>query len=126
MGWSYGVTPEGREVGYGVEAKCDLDGCEADIDRGLGFLCGQMHGGWEDGRCANYYCQDHLYFGMRGQTCEECVKQEDRGSDCEHPYPDDITPKWSVDHAPVWRCDECGDVWETDREPVEGLTDGSH
>ncbi len=58
MGWGYGIV-NGREVGYGVEAVCDLDGCDEVIDRGLGYLCGTMHG--DDDGCMNYFCGVHLY-----------------------------------------------------------------
>src|SRR5688572_13248939 len=110
MGWSYGVTPEGREVGYGVEATCDLDGCEATIDRGLGYLCGQMHGEQEDGRCGGYFCMDHLYFGTRGQQCVTCNKHEgEPDTDCAHPFPDQVGQ--TLTDEVIWRCDECRSVY---------------
>ena len=34
MGYSYYVI-DGMERGYGVVAKCDHPGCDAEIDRGL-------------------------------------------------------------------------------------------
>ena len=30
----------GRDQGYGVPAKCDHPGCDADIDRGIAYACG--------------------------------------------------------------------------------------
>ena len=46
MGWAFcGHDDQGREIGYSVRAKCDHPGCAADIDRGLGHVCGGMHGG---------------------------------------------------------------------------------
>lgn len=67
MGWAYcGVDRYGREIGYGIEATCDQRGCEANIDRGLGYCCGRMHNG-DEGGCGRYYCGDHLYgVGPRG------------------------------------------------------------
>jgi hypothetical protein len=59
MGYSYYVLPDGREAGYGVEATCDRDGCEEQIDRGLGFLCGQHPDGHRtdgDPGCGRYFC----------------------------------------------------------------------
>lgn len=80
MGWAYGTNAEGREVGYGVEATCDQDGCEAEIDRGLAYVCGGMHDGGEHG-CGHYFCVGHLYFALppdeRGQLCEACLGDEE-------------------------------------------------
>lgn len=83
MGWS-GPMPnaQGRMVGYAVEAVCDLDGCEAKIDRGLAYVCGDMHDGGEFG-CGLYFCYEHLFFGLAcpEQLCEACGKRYDE----EHP-----------------------------------------
>lgn len=67
MGWAYcGLDAYGREIGYGIGATCDRRGCDAEIDRGLGYCCGPMHGGGEGG-CGRYYCGEHLWFvGPRG------------------------------------------------------------
>ena len=72
MGWS-GPMPnaQGRMVGYAVEAICDFDGCEEKIDRGLAYVCGDMHDGGEYG-CGNYFCPSHLFYGIPGQICDEC------------------------------------------------------
>lgn len=66
MGWAYGKNSDGREVGYGVEAKCDFPGCDEDIDRGMGYCCGGMHNGMRDDSeagCGGYFCyeQEHMY-----------------------------------------------------------------
>lgn len=71
MGWGYGIV-EGREVGYNVEATCDQPGCDAKIDRGLGYACGETHGEDEDS-CAGYFCGDHLFCTL----CEVCCKLAD-------------------------------------------------
>lgn len=71
MGWAYGINQEGREVGYSVEAICDAPGCEAEIDRGLAYVCGDMHDGGDYG-CGRYFCGKHLFFGIPGQICESC------------------------------------------------------
>ncbi len=60
MGWGSGKNAQGREVGYSVEAVCDLDGCSAEIDRGLAYVCGGMHDGGEDG-CGGYFCGEHRF-----------------------------------------------------------------
>ncbi len=44
MGWSLGHDNRwgkfGRDIGYGVPAICDHPGCNAEIDRGLSYVCG--------------------------------------------------------------------------------------
>ena len=67
----YGVYEEpgnGRWAGYMVPAKCDSPGCEAEIDRGLGWKC-EEHVDTEPGSgdevvlegCGLFFCGDHLY-----------------------------------------------------------------
>lgn len=58
MGWAHGIR-NGREVGYAVEAKCDWPECEADIDRGLSFMCGGP--AFCDAGCEGYFCEEHLH-----------------------------------------------------------------
>jgi hypothetical protein len=70
MGYTrYTVYRNGQEIeaGYGVDDVCNKDGCTAEIDRGLGFLCGRSPGGDEHG-CGFYFCGEHLL----GQQCESC------------------------------------------------------
>ncbi len=64
MGYGYYVLPDGREAGYAVRATCDADECSAQIDRGLGYLCGHEPDGWRsemDPGCGRYFCPEHLY-----------------------------------------------------------------
>lgn len=72
MGWAYGRNLRGREIGYSVEATCDLHGCNEKIDRGLAYVCGSMHDGGEHG-CGRYFCSSHLFFGAPEQLCERCL-----------------------------------------------------
>lgn len=58
MGWAVGYRG-GRWIGYGVPAKCD-DGCGADIDRGLSYLCGGGIDG-ENG-CGMFFKRSHLQY----------------------------------------------------------------
>jgi hypothetical protein len=76
MGYGYYVLADGREAGYSVEATCDQEGCDEQIDRGLGYLCGRTPGGDEYG-CGGYFCANHLYGRSR---CGSCVNL---------PWPDD-------------------------------------
>ncbi|NQD40529.1 hypothetical protein [Glutamicibacter halophytocola] len=62
MGYGFYTLPDGREAGYSVEAECDKPGCTTQIDRGLGFLCGESPDGHRDSDefgCGNYYCDQH-------------------------------------------------------------------
>lgn len=69
-----------RPCGYMVQATCDQRGCEAKIDRGLGYLCGDVpHGPFDDDRgCGRYYCASHLgWVGERG-GCQHRVMHSGR------------------------------------------------
>ena len=60
MGWSIGYDDNWeRDIGYGVPAYCDHDGCGKEIDRGLSYVCcsSEPYGG-EHG-CGRYYCEGH-------------------------------------------------------------------
>jgi hypothetical protein len=74
MGWSYGVLRDGREFGYSVQTVCEHPECSAQIDRGLAYLCGQMHGQDDDTGCGHYFCGEHLIVGTGAgnQMCEPC------------------------------------------------------
>jgi len=83
MGWSYGEVG-GRDVGYGVPAYCDHPDCNAEIDRGLGYICGYGEVGGGDEGCGNFFCSDHGGGGL----CGQCTKGET-------PFPEKPDhPKW--------------------------------
>jgi hypothetical protein len=79
MGWANcGTDDLGRPIGYANEATCDQDGCEAQIDRGLAYVCGNMHGGGDLG-CGKYFCAPHLIcvetkYGECDQLCQACYE----------------------------------------------------
>ncbi len=84
MGYSYYTLPDGREAGYGVEATCDSPVCEAQIDRGMGYLCGEAPNGWRDEDepgCGKYYCGQHSF--NHQCTHPQCPKETDNGDICE-------------------------------------------
>lgn len=65
-------TPLG-EAGYAIEDVCHQDGCEAQIDRGLSYLCGERPGVAADGACGRWFCTDHLHLSPEGgQRCGAC------------------------------------------------------
>lgn len=76
MGWgNCGTDSKGRPIGYVHAATCDHPGCDAKIDRGLSYACGQMHGEGGakfDHGCEGYFCGQHLYMTRCGQLCATC------------------------------------------------------
>lgn len=59
MGWANcGEDSKGRPIGYAHEATCDHPGCNAKIDRGLSYACGDMHGD-DEISCEGYFCSAH-------------------------------------------------------------------
>lgn len=72
MGWAYGVLNDKREVGYSVSGLCEEANCEAEINRGLSYLCGSMHGQDDGEGCGHYFCDAHLLIGGPNQMCEQC------------------------------------------------------
>ncbi len=96
MGWSIGYDSMWqRDIGYGVPAFCDHPDCDAEIDRGLSYVCGAEPYGGEDG-CGLYFCLRHQ-LGDKNQ-CERCV--EDAAPFM--PKPDH--PRWIAHKAtdPSW------------------------
>ena len=68
MGWSIGYDGNWqRDIGYGVPAYCDHPKCNAEIDRGLAYVCGgEPYGG--DRGCGLYFCNEH----GAGWLCPRC------------------------------------------------------
>ncbi|SDQ43502.1 hypothetical protein SAMN05216569_1112 [Pseudoxanthomonas sp. CF125] len=73
MGWSVGYDSNWkRDIGYGVPAYCDHPGCTAEIDRGLGYVCGGEPYGGEHG-CGLYVCTEHSeYAGDKRDNVRLC------------------------------------------------------
>ena len=84
MGWAYcGTDREGRNIGYGIRAECDENGCPKIIDRGLGYCCGGEHGGSEYA-CGQYFCEKHLFLTSVGFLCNDCAEliPEEEDDEC--------------------------------------------
>lgn len=82
MGWgNCGEDSKGRPIGYCHAATCDHEGCTKQIDRGLGYACGGMHG--TSVGCEGYFCGDHMVYrndpgeGRGVQVCFECAEALD-------------------------------------------------
>ncbi len=70
MSWAIGFDSHwNRDIGYGVPAVCDHPKCNAEIDRGLGYVCGGEPYGGERG-CGLYFCAAHD--SMPHQLCSRC------------------------------------------------------
>ncbi len=115
MGWSIGHDGHWeRDIGYGVPAKCDYPSCDAEIDRGLAYVCGyEPYGG--DRGCGLFFCGEHL----NGESlCNRCVG----GLEPYEPTPD--IEQW-INHKtthPSW------EAWrqEEEREENDLLSDGDY
>lgn len=111
MGWSVGFDPTWqRDVGYGVPAFCDQPGCEAEIDRGLGYVCGGQPFGGEHG-CGLHFCGEHLLLGGPDQQCLRCA--------------DDETPFDPKPDHPTWTAhkmtDESWQSWRDEQQKARTL-----
>lgn len=75
MGWSIGYDSNWqRDIGYGVPATCDHPGCGAEIDRGLGYVCGDEPYGGEHG-CGLFFCGKHRKTaGDRRENASLCTR----------------------------------------------------
>jgi hypothetical protein len=81
MGWAdCGTDSTGRPIGYAHSATCDHSGCTKEIDRGLSYACGDMHG-QNEADCEGYFCEQHrvyeslTYGGKLVQLCIECGRR---------------------------------------------------
>jgi hypothetical protein len=75
MGWAdCGKDARGRNIGYAFEARCDHPGCHVRIDRGLSYVCGNMHGGDGIG-CGEYFCEKHRTNYVNPKDARECSVQ---------------------------------------------------
>lgn len=84
MGWANcGEDSKGRPIGYAHAATCDHDGCDEQINRGLAFACGGMHGEF-DAACDGYFCEKHRIGGVEmsdGEVttlCLSCFEHAER------------------------------------------------
>lgn len=81
MGWgNCGTDSNGRPIGYVHEAECDHPDCSEKIDRGLSYVCGDMHGE-DEVSCERYFCAKHRQEwvkqcdGRITVICDNCAKQ---------------------------------------------------
>lgn len=78
MSWSdCGKDSQGRPIGYAHAGTCDHPGCDKEIDRGLSYACGGMHG-QDEVSCEKYFCEEHLAYTVDSDDhmhliCAECA-----------------------------------------------------
>ncbi len=103
MGWSIGYDSNWkRDIGYGVPAFCDYPGCNKEIDRGLGYVCGGEPYGGDQG-CGLYFCGKHLNLSMKHPPlCERCVENKEPFKPTKD-HPDWIRHKMTDDSWKKWR-----------------------
>ena len=80
MGWgNCGEDAEGRNIGYIYNAICDHVTCDKEIDRGLYYVCGRMHGE-DENSCEKYFCDEHrnnpvdISHDDTLWVCDDCAK----------------------------------------------------
>lgn len=109
MSWAVGYDEKWkRDIGYGVPAVCDHPDCNAEIDRGLSYVCGGEPYGGEDG-CGLYFCSEHLF---ADGLCGRCMGERS-------PFP----AKPDVDAWLKWKLtDESWQAWrEENPDEVEAM-----
>ncbi len=67
MGYAVGFQDD-RWIGYGVPAECDHPDCAVKIDRGMGYVCGDVWGETDAEGCGLFFCTKH----GGGSLCERC------------------------------------------------------
>ena len=106
MSWAIGYDANWqRDIGYGVPAHCDHPRCQAEVDRGLSYVCGGEPYGGERG-CGLYFCHEHLSVVQR---CSRCRHRKPPF----HAKPDH--PRWLA-HK---RTDPSWEAWRSDSERAQ-------
>jgi hypothetical protein len=111
MGWSLGYDDNWkRDIGYGVPAHCDHPGCSAEIDRGLGYVCGGEPYGGEHG-CGLFVCSEHTYGNSKcWQLCRHCADRRRKKLAPSDDHPDWMRWKLTDESWQRWRDENPGEV----------------
>jgi hypothetical protein len=106
MGWGIGYDEHWeRDIGYGVPAECDHSDCEAQIDRGLSYVCGGEPYGGELG-CGLFFCAEHLFYS----------EPEPEWSERPPSHAEEVEYYDSNDEYGAFVCERCRDWNESDQE----------
>lgn len=89
MGWAdCGTDSKDRPIGYAHRATCDHPaGCKTEIDRGLDYACGGMHGA-DEVSCEGYFCPEHRRSTDREVRALLCLGCADTLDSSASPSPD--------------------------------------
>ncbi len=106
MCWSIGYdSNHRRDIGYGVPATCDHPGCGAQINRGLGHVCGGEPYGGERG-CGLFFCWEHLRvptMQIASMLCERCYPRRRKPFPLTPDLPDWLRHKLNDPSWTQWR-----------------------
>lgn len=98
MGWSIGWDSRyHRDIGYGVPAYCDHPDCNAEIDRGLAYVCCKEEPQGGDEGCGLYFCYEHRNWESKCERCALLPSPED--DDNENGGVDDEETEATLDEA---------------------------
>lgn len=108
MSWAVGFDYRWRrDIGYGVPAYCDHPRCQAKIDRGLSYVCGDEPYGGEKG-CGLFFCGEHLDYSGRCSRCRNRKPPFAAKSD----HPEWIRHKLTDSSWTAWRAEHPAEVAE--------------
>ena len=107
MSWAIGWDKHWeRDIGYGVPAYCDHPHCNAVINRGLSYVCGNAPYGGDRG-CGLYFCSDHLLLNDRAQhLCDRCYPRRRKPFPKKPDHPDWIRHKATDPSWAQWRAEQ--------------------
>lgn len=127
MGWgNCGLDSKGRPIGYVFAAICDHPGCTAKIDRGLSYVCGQMHGE-DEYSCEKYFCPQHKtkYVEMCDKdtttVCDECAKTLLENEDWYEDEEEGVIKEKGPDYPEYVRRNELVPIRMRHKKPFLGL-----
>lgn len=85
MGYSvYWNEKQARWCGYGVPAYCDHPNCTEEIDRGMGYVCGEPL--QDEFGCGLYFCAKHRPKVRRPRGSRSCYENCSRCAAYKPPY----------------------------------------
>lgn len=116
----YQDTANRRWAGYGVPALCDMDGCNEEIDRGLGYKCENYYGityidadgnevgeddDWydqveaESAGCGLFFCEEHLQVYGDHTAHEKTTPKPDSDEWKQHQLTDPSWRSWRSENG---------------------------
>ena len=106
MSWAVGFDSHwNRDIGYGVPAYCDHPKCNAEIDRGLSYVCCEVQPYGGENGCGLFFCSDHKqsYTEKHGPMCKRCASSKPPYRRIKPDHPDWIEFKRTDPSWASWR-----------------------